>query len=296
MKSFFSSLALFLALAACQSLDPAEPLPVYLDLREARVALDEDGTRSTRLGPKDYWINSGTELLGVFRQPGVIPYLPQEGVDSLVLQGGIFDNGLSPERRPYPFWRPVTVSLAGVEPLDTLRIEPLYRYFPRDTVLAYPFETGFEGAAIGFRPLVATNQDAVLTRSTQTVFEGSFSGRVNFDTDRFLFEVVSDQAFSLPQRGNNRIYIELTYQNDISFTAGLLYNFAGVTEVLSPGVFFRSTGEWNTVFVNLNDLVRGVPDGALFRLWIQASSRQPNSGQGREGYLLLDRVRVVHFR
>ena len=108
----------------------------------------------------------------------------------------------------------------------------------------------------------------------------------------FFLVIFSTEAFFLPQTGPNDIYIEVAYKNDISFTAGLYYITQGLDAGEIPlGVFFNTNMEgWNIAYLHINDQVREAPRNAAFRLYIKA-----NSGTD-SGTLLLDNIRIVHFR
>ncbi|RMG55367.1 MAG: hypothetical protein D6722_27945, partial [Bacteroidetes bacterium] len=242
-------LSLLWGLVGCDVFDKPETLPVYLDLREARIALDEDGTFTSRVGVRDFWIDHNGTQFGVYRIPSVVPLLPAEGGNRLTLSGGVFETGLSSLRARYPFWEPVTIEVEG-EPLDTVPVSVTFSYYP-DTVLAYPFAEDFENAAFGLTPTGSGFNRASLISTNQDAFQGFRSGRVEFTSDQYLFEVVGNEFIRLPQRGTNDIYFEITYKNNVAFTAGLYYISANGLErgEVPAGLFFNSGMVWNTVHI-----------------------------------------------
>lgn len=291
---FYILLPIFIWASGCDSFDRPETLPVYLNLPRAEIRLNASGSIKSELGVKDLWVDYGPGQLGVYRLPSVVPLLPLEGVDSVVIRGGIFESGLSLVRSPYPFWRPLILPLNNT-PADTQTISPVFSYYP-DTVIAFPFVEAFENASNAFENVSSTAITTSLTSSTESVFMGTKSGKVSFSPDRYQLDLIAADFIRLPQSGSNDIYMEITYKNDISFTVGLFYSVGVDIGEIPAEVYFNSKGEWNTVFVHLNDGVRSVQDGAFFKPYIRANSMNATTGQAASGVIYLDNIRIVHFR
>lgn len=297
MKQLLLIGCLGLLMWGCNRIDPEEPLPIYVALENPRVLIDEASGRYSDLGVRDAWVFQREEQIGVFRMPAVIPVLPREGIDSLRIGGGVFETGLSQSRLEYPFWDDDAVSIAGVEPLDTITFSPTFRYFERDTSIIYAFEEYFEGASVGLASQQFTDAYTLLRTSVEAAYTGSFGGRVRFSNNQYLFEATTN-LLRLPQSGNNDIWLEVTYQNDIPFTVELVGLAPGslIEESLPTNIVFASPDEWNTVYVHLNQLARSMPQGSVFKVLFRASSFQEGQQQGREGYLWLDHIRLIHFK
>ncbi|MEZ4826595.1 MAG: hypothetical protein R3C61_09930 [Bacteroidia bacterium] len=292
--SFYILLPAFLSLSGCDIFDRPEPLPVFLSLPKAEIRLNSSGTIRSQLGIKDLWVDYGPGQVGVFRLPSVIPLIPQEGVDSVVVRGGIFESGLSLARSIYPFWRPIIVPL-NTAPADTQIISPVFSYYP-DTVIAFPFVEDFETAALAFEDISFSSVSTSLTVTTEQAFMGTKAGKITFSPDRYELDIIASDFIRLPQSGSNDIYMEITYKNDISFTVGLFYSVGIDIGEIPAEVYFNSKGEWNTVFVHLNDGVRAVQDGAYFKPYIRANSKNASTGVAASGVIYLDNIRIVHFR
>ncbi|MFK7926408.1 MAG: hypothetical protein AB8H47_30955 [Bacteroidia bacterium] len=276
-----------LLLAACNK---AEPLPVYLNLQEPTVQIAPNESARAKVGIKDFWIEHNSNNLGVFRVPRTVPLLPEPTGDQIVVFGGIFENGLSSLRSRYPFWQPKFIELPSTPPLDSIPLSLDFEYFS-DTLLVFPVDESFENAGITFDAVNSSDVYASIVRTDEESFHKTKSGRVRLTADRNQFEMISVNPFSLPQTGNNDIYIEISYKNNISFTAGLYY----VTPALEAGelpleLFYNSNMEWNTVYLHVNDAVRETPRNSLFSMYVRA-----NSGS-ESGVIYLDNIRLVHFR
>lgn len=275
-----------LAFPACEIFNPEEALPAYLRIENATVLVNPAQPLASDLGIRDLWIYRNQELIGVYQLPSVVPFFPSEDTE-FTITGGVFETGLSASRISYPFWQPLTVQIP-VKALDTFTLQPRFQYYP-DSILAYPFQENFEGFGINFVEL-ATGANATTLRVTNAdAFEGNRSGEVIFSPDFSTYEGASAGFFTLPQSGNNDIWVELTYKNDVPFTVGVYYVTNSDAGDLGDGIFFLSK-EWNTVYVHINDFVRRVREPAVFRLYIRANSN------GASGRLLLDQVRIIHFR
>lgn len=296
MKIRVSFLALLLCLTACQLINPDEELPVYISIQDARVLVDETLNTYSPLGIKDAWLFLQSEQIGIFELPAVVPILPEKVGNTLRIGGGIFDTGLSTFRVEYPFWDDISVSIEGVEPLDTVVITPRFEYFPRDTTIIYAFEAGFEGGSSNLESLTPASTFTTLQITSEDKFVGLQSGKVSFSPNKYQFEA-SSPLLTLPQSGNNAIWCEVTYKNDIPFTVLMIGLAPGspIEVELPTNVLFSSPDEWNTAYINLNDLARSIPDGSVFKLLFRASSQEAGSATGRTGTIFLDQIRLIHF-
>lgn len=296
MNIRFALLAILFFSSACQLINPEEELPVFISIEDSRVLVDETLDFWSPLGIKDGWVFLQGEQIGVFQLPAVIPILPKKVGNSIRIGGGVFETGLSTFRIEYPFWNDIIVSIEGAEPLDTVVITPRFEYFPRDTTLIYAFEAGFEGGSSNLQSLSPNGTYATMQISTEDKFVGLQSGKVTFTSSRYQFEA-SSPTLTLPQSGNNDIWCEVTYKNDIPFTVLMIGLAPGspIEVELPTNVLFSSPDEWNTAYIHLNDLARSIPDGSIFKLLFRASSQEAGATSGRSGTIFLDQIRLIHF-
>lgn len=274
-------------LSGCDLLNPDEALPAYLRIGPATVLVDPAQPLVSDLGVRDIWVSRGQELIGAYQVPSVVPFFPN-GETEFVVNGGVFETGFSSSRIRYPFWQPITFQIP-TEALDTFTIAPTFQYYA-DSVLAYPFQEDFEGIGTNFVELTTGSNAATLSTTSSDAFEGNRSGQVLFSPNFTQYEGASSGFFSLPQSGNNDIWVEVTYKNTVAFTVGLYYVTNTNAGELGDRVFFLSESEWNTAYIHVNDFVRSVSESAVFRLYIRANSN------GASGQLLLDQVRIIYFR
>ena len=287
---FLIFLAISLLAGSCSIFDPEEPLPMYIKLGKTQVLLDPDKNLQTEVGIKDFWVDQGPDFIGVYEIGKVIPIFESES-ESFVFSGGVYRAGLAGFRQPYPFWKSVTQNIP-FSSLDTVELSPLVEYFPRDTALVYPFEEDFESGGRGLIDLSIGGPDVRMDRSSSSAFEGLQAGRAIFSSGDSLMEIVSDKEFSLPESGQNSIWLEFSFKSDIPFAAGLYYEEPGQPNFgpIGGDVLYQSPDEWTRVFVPLNDAVRTLAGNNIrYRVWFQAKSG------GQSGTLYLDYIRLIHF-
>jgi hypothetical protein len=284
--AFLPGLITLLFLSGCNLINPKEELPVYLKIEQPEVVVDPGGRLLAEAGVKDVWVTRNEDVLGVYAVPSVIPFYPKER-NSFTINGGIFKSGFSSFREPYPFWKAVTLEV-DAEPLDTFVLRPRFEYFALDTFLVFAFEEKFETGSLQLSSGLAGNPLEVTINRTVNGFDGN-GGLMEFTADATEMELISTSWFRLPQSGGNRIFLEVTYNNTIPFTAGLIYRNNVDIGTIGGNVFANSQGEWNTLYFDFNDDVRALPTEMEFRLFFQAS------GEGDIGNIILDNLRIVHF-
>ncbi|MEM9986496.1 MAG: hypothetical protein AAF804_15495, partial [Bacteroidota bacterium] len=236
------------------------------------------------------------EVHGVHRVPRTVPILLQADRNELTIRGGIFRNGLSSTRAPYPFWQPITLQL-NAAPLDTVDLGLEFEYWPRDSIVVYPLEENFEGGGgVTFVSNLDLDNPTRLEGTTSRAYQGNWSGRVLFTETSYNFEALSADFLVLPRRNDNDVYLEITYQNTTPFTAGLFYTNLNATNVqeLPLGVGFLSEDKWTTSYLHLQPLIQSVEPG-LFKLYLRGSGEN-SEGEIQPGNLFIDQVRIIHFK
>lgn len=281
---------------SCEVINPAEETPAFLSFRNAEVIRDESTGFSTPVGLKDIWFYHSGFLQGIYpinvaEDPEAtltIPYIDINDT-SFFLKGGITETGLSSFRLPYPFWDDFFF-FVDQGPGDTAFIEPRIRY--RDPS-EYTIEASenFEGISLQMNPFnrALTSEDSTSFVRSTDAFMGDWSGRVDFGPDKRIFEVITSTPFTLDRSEDT--YAEITYKTNINFQVGLVYlglNGLQIEEVVT----ITPNGAWNTIYVHLiqqiRDIINNNGDLTNFWLWIFAD------GNGNDGYIYLDNLRVIH--
>lgn len=283
---------LLATLSSCDLINPKESLPMYIEVVSPEVLLDSSRNLRSDLGVRDLWVSQGSEFQGAFTKGMVFPVFEGES-DMYDIGGGVFVSGISGNRTRYPFWGSIAQEIP-FQALDTVRLSPVYRYFPRDTILEYAFEETFEAGQPRFvsNPLTGRIATVPINRVTGDVFEGTYAGVARFTANDSILELVSQDELVLPTSGQSDTWLELTFRNTIPFTVGLSYREPGGTIVglTEAGVFFDSD-EWTTVYVPFTDGIRETGSTRpVFRVWMFAN------GGGSEGEIRIDYIRLIHFK
>ena len=283
----FGTIVAALLLTSCDLINPEEDLPVYVEITNPRVRVHPDENFLADVQVKDVWVYRNEEFVGIYPVPSTIPIFPGEQ-NNLSITGGVFLSGFSGFRGTYPFWRSIFFEVNTV-PVDTMSIQPIFEYFSPDTVLLFAFEETFDGGSVGLKNNISTSSSSVgIARTSSDPFDKN-AGLARFNSTSTDMELVSTTSFPLPQNGNNRVFIELTYKNTVDFTVGLYHNGVNFSEV-GGKVFYSAKPDWNTIYIDVNDEIRSISQTVDFTLFIRAN------GQGEIGQILFDNIRIVHFR
>lgn len=280
--AFFTSLMI----SGCELINPSEDIPAYLKVGDPLVQVDPGRNYQVTAGIKDIWLSRNDDNLGIYPVPSVIPFIP-EAENKFTVNGGIFLSGFSSFREPYPFWKGIQFE-ASPSGGDTIVLNPVFEYFTLDSFVVFKYEEKFEGASFQLQSVLNGNPTEVSLERTTEGYDRN-GGKFNFSGTASNMEVVSTVWFRLPQEGNNRIFLEVTYNNTIPFNTGLEYRNAVDFGRLGGQVFVNSQGEWNTIYYDFNDDVRGLPAEMEFRIFLRAD------GENESGHITLDNIRLVHF-
>lgn len=291
-----ASALVLLGLGSCSLLDKPEEVPAYIRFENPAVLLDTNTGFTSTLGLKDVWLYTGGFLQGTYPVLPVTdgmwttaPYLIPDNPASFV-EGGIHESGQSAFHLPYPFWERVSFDVSTV-PGDTFVVQPLFRYVDASQV-DIPFSEDFEGGVFNLVPFntsLTEDDSTSIQRRANGAFMGNYSGFVNFGPEDRWFEVLNPTSF--PSRQDQDIYAEITYRNSVNLNVGLV--FVDQTGALGrePIITLTPTAEWNTVYVHLigqvREIINNFGQNTQFWLWILAD------GEGNDGYLWLDNIRVI---
>jgi hypothetical protein len=102
MKRFF--IILLILNFSCQIIDRPEKAPSFIKIDDFQFSISNNnqGTSSEKI--TDAWIYVNGNLEGAYELPVTIP-LHYEGVKDLSIYPGIKRNGISADRKKYPFYR-----------------------------------------------------------------------------------------------------------------------------------------------------------------------------------------------
>ncbi|MEO0897763.1 MAG: hypothetical protein AAFY71_15260 [Bacteroidota bacterium] len=289
------AIILSLILGGCrQGEEPGAP--IYLKLGQGKVKLSEDGFTSD-IAIKDFWMSHNANNLGVFQVPNVVPLIPEEGENRVFVNAGVWENGFSDFRLPYPFWRGIAVDVSNASPLDTIEINPTFEFLSADTVINFAFNEEFETGSSNLSDFYDGPNGTLFRKSGEAAFQGRVGLKATFTKTSYNLLAIGTSAIPLPQQGANDVWMEITYKSDVTFSPGLFYTVVGNGETGDIRTnFFNSNGEWRTAYLHVNQSVRSVIGTALFTPYIRATSQFPNSDSIGTGTIMIDNFRILHFR
>lgn len=260
--------------------------PAYLRISEARVIIEGDTLLISP--PLDAWVYPKGRFLTITEVGGRVPIVPADQTP-ILLAGGVRVNGISAQRRPYPFWEFDTLRLQ-LFPEQEISYAPLYRYFP-DTLLQYILREDFESPQLSFRLLNLGEPGAAsLRRTIANSWRGFWSGEITF-SPAAIFQAESNISFEFPR---TEVWLELSVKGTRNLGVGLTREDKRTGSFVSREVLLllRPSDEgWSTFYI---DLTPWVSQGAgLYRYRLYLTSIGDTASTHT---LFLDDIRILSLR
>jgi hypothetical protein len=278
-----------LLLASCNLINPSEQAPAYIEIEQ----FDYDPTPTLQeMGPststkiKDVWVYVDNQFQGTYELPARFPLL-KTGTSKLVLVPGIYLNGISSTRSPYPFYKGSDHEI-NVPENGTVQINPVTSYF--DLVNCSYCES-FEGTGFSLTP--TSQSDTViyqLPAGDPEIFEGAGSGVVYLQTADSKFEVTSTSDYDLPGAGAP-VFLEFDYKINQEMEIGLIVNIPGAASIKVPVIIIRPSLTWNKIYIQLGNKVSSYGNNARFNVYF-AGDKDPSV---LKSIFYLDNIKVVNF-
>ncbi len=235
----------------CSWFNRDEPVPAYITIEPFEViTTSAQGTNSHAIA--DGWITVNGESLGPQELPATIPVL-QSGELEVRVDPGIKNNGISGERKKYPFFDFFATSASFSEGQIT-SISPTTTYFSSCQFWIEDFEDAGVQLAAHSSSQVGINQ---VGSSNQ--FEGSNAGLIALGSSENFALIQSTANLILPKLGR-RVYLELNYRCTHPFRVGVLHKYftgeesfsyiATVSDTETDGVFI-----WKKIYIELTEKV-----------------------------------------
>jgi hypothetical protein len=285
------SLSLIIALIissfySCDIINPPEPKAAYLEVDTIMVN-NTTGLGGNFHGIEDIWVYVNGQLVGTYEAPFTVPVLPS-GEQQLTLEAGVKESGQSSFHVIYPFMTSYS-SDTTLPPGDTLHINPVFQYADPDVAFFEDFEdlgTGFE--------ITAASDTALQTVNDSNCLDGQCGYFAN-DISRPNFDCRTAEVFPLPK--DSKIFAEVSYMCTQEFTVGVFakeYTGEGYSDVRYPILTLFESPEWNTVYINLTDIVAETTNAVEYRLFISAQPME-NNENFVSGEVYLDNIKILHY-
>jgi hypothetical protein len=268
-------------LASCNLINPAEPLPGYLQVEPFTVqASAAYGSGSNRI--TDVYVVVDNVSLGAYSLPALFPVL-ETGYRRVTLSPGIMVNGISNLRGLYPFYESYSVDVL-LEPGQRLRLDPVVQY--GDATVSWLED--FENA--GFSLEATSSSQAPLTgfpAGDPAIYEGGNSGRVELASPATVFDLVTTGDFVL--KTNTYIFLEIDYRCNNAFGIGVSGNFGSTTQRRAV-VIVNPKETWNKLYVDLSAGVASAPNAINYKVYL-AGERDPAV---TAAYFYFDNLKLLH--
>lgn len=252
-----------IVICGCRIIDPAEEIPSYVQVNTVSLTTTaSEGSNSHAI--TDAWIYIDGELIGGFEIPCKVPVL-EEGGHTILILPGVKQNGLSSTRAIYPFYKGWESSI-NLTRGEISTVSPVFTYFPG---ISFDWICDFSNVGINFNGTGHTPFPGVYSIQTSSeAFEGS-SARIQLTETENYFLGTSSDSFILDQ--GREIYLECNYKCDQPFTVGLR-NCDVPNGSIIPWLVIAPSGEWNKIYIRLNDALIGFPAGAHYSISFQMSN------------------------
>ncbi len=265
---------------SCNLINPTEGVPAYLKVDTFSFSvLPGQGTTNTKI--TDVWVYDENSIVGVYEMPKTFPVL-DSGSTTIIFSAGIWDNGISETRVPYPFYFPDTVTL-NLQPGITTSINPHFTYRPSTKFnFIEDFEAGnlftkVDGDTTMFRTLDAAN-----------VFEGSASGEIYLDHDHQNYQGRSAGSYNFPQ--GQPVYLEMNYKCDQPFQVGLYATQYGAISIFYYKWNINAKDNWNKIYLNMGNDIATL-GASNYQVLVKAVFDSTRT----DSHIFIDNVKLVSF-
>lgn len=281
MKQIFFLLATSLLFTGCPP--DLEMAPAFILVEDFNFTVGGNGSETTDITEVWAFFDDNT-FIGAFPLPARIP-INALGSQTIRLEAGVRQNGISATPDIYEFYTPVTRTLDLVpgEAID-LGVLPITYRSDVKTAVFEDFEFGtnrvFTEVVIG---------EATFTRVEDVVRSGSFSGRLQLNEDEPLIELATFQQLQGLIDVRPYVWLELDFRSEAPVVWGVTGN-RGIenVRVFDPG--FSPRNEWTKIYFNLSEVIV-LANLEEFQL-ILSALLPPNV---TEAEVYLDNIKLLYF-
>lgn len=269
--------------SGCESFDKPEEIPSYIYVTSWSLNTDPGNEGENTHKFVDAWVYMDNNLIGAFELPAYIPILA-EGEHDFRIRPGIMNNGISDERKTYPFCTDDEITLTLIRD-SVITINPETEYKSGANFIIEDFES----ASVIYS--ASASSDTVMTDEPGGP-TGDF-GKIVTTTSQDYVRVVTNGNYILPQSGN-RVFLELDYYTNVELRVGVIaetgqgdnthYNRTIITPTDNDGT------SWNHIYIELTDQISSEFLTNQFEIFIEFNKL----GAGYISETGLDNIKVVY--
>jgi len=230
----------------------------------------------------DAWITMNGQTIGVFELPCKIPIL-NEGLHAFDITPGIKVNGISGDRRKYPFYEKFQTEII-IDRENTTQILPVTAY-KSNTQSFYSNEGQFEIPGQGTILEAAPTSDTMSIIQDEVVFQGSKSVAIYLDSSNSYFDIRNIEALELP----TNTFLELNFKSNINFNVGLIIVNDSDIEQKQELIQLYPTENWKKIYLELTPLINMGNSLSKFKIYFEGNY----SNLELENAVYLDNLKLV---
>lgn len=275
-------LFIFGIISSCNLINPAEPIPSYLQIDSIGFTTDYATQGSASHKIRDAWIYLDNQLVGAYEMPCKIPVL-STGEHSISVRGGIWQNGISATHIQYLFYKFIdrTVQLnsgqvTSLTNMSTTYINGLTFALNEDFSGLFSFEKSNDSPVGMVSEFDPTNE-----------FEGGY-GVIRVDTGMYNFEVKSKEMV-LPNNGTN-VYLEMDYKNTAPFQVILQATDIFGNVINNSIITINPKEEWNKIYIEMRPTMLLTSTASRFRILFGMM----RDDAGTKANFFFDNIKVIH--
>lgn len=269
---------------SCELINTEEPVPSYIYI-DTIVLNTQTFQGSGAHGITEAWVSVGSQLVGAFPLPALIPVL-ETGDQNVTIFGGMIQNGVAELREIYPLYKryTATINLQSGE-VDTLR--PTITY--TDNAI-FPLVEDFETTNLISEDLDQDLDTKVITTSFN-VFEGNKSGQITLSDTSSFIEVGSNLFYEIEEL--TAMYLELHYKSDITFEIGLIGQSNLYYEKFYKVGLLSTDGEWRKAYIDFTNDFQAMSANTAreFKIAFRAIKLESNPNPSN---IYLDNIKLIY--
>ncbi|MFN8153018.1 MAG: hypothetical protein U0Y08_01865 [Bacteroidia bacterium] len=285
LLSFLPFLFAILLTGGCEMINPAEPVPSYIEVKNFNVSSNyaTQGTNSANI--TDVWVYADNKYLGTFELPARFPVL-LDGVHELSFGAGIEANGIASTNEAYPLYqftkKTVSLTPGQVTTIDTINVS----YFSGVQYVWYEdFESDTSGGGISLD--TTGNSKVNIQPDSLVVFEGKRSLKMTVNSTNDYIECVTVGDGYALTKGRD-IYLEMNYKCNQSFNMGIVA-ISSFGQSTNPVISLNPKSEWNKIYIRLGPYINASGNALKFKIIF---GMQLASG-ATEGTVYLDNLKLI---
>ncbi len=263
--------AAFLALPACDLINPEEEIPsfVQIDSFSFSTLYATQGLPSADIPDVHVYVDN--KFIGIYELPARVPVM-KTGKVTVSLLPGIRENALAIAHRPVRIYRSFDTSLI-LEAGKAVVVKPRSTY--RDNV-RFAWMEDFEDRSNSLVFTTRSNRDSMAiipAGSAPWAYPAAPNSAWSLyadmgASDSFkLFELKTFNSFNDLPVGGRDVYLEMDYYSTLPLQTGL-FKLSGMIYEQVPLVLLPETGgKWRKVYLNLNVELAGLTAGTPIELY-----------------------------